>query len=344
MRIPLAAIATLCVACAPAAPQDSKDDVAKLIEAGVKRLVEVQEQDGAWTYQGVVGKPVGYRIGGTALTVMALMTAPFADKGARKAIDRGVAFVEEALKDDGMTATFDGTYDTRGWGHITALELFARRGMKSQAASMVDALAKTEIEGGGWNYSRPQKACAPSSFMTASALVALRAARDAGVDVPQPLVDRSIGVLKKARLKETAYAYAVREKNAMDLAPGSIARGPLVELALSQWKQGDADALVRSIDAFFAHWDELEKRRKKTGTHAGKYAIAPYYFYYGHLYGALAIELTPAAKRDEYRRKMVELLIKTRDEDGTWNDRVFELSRGYGTAMAILALQAGRAR
>jgi hypothetical protein len=30
--------------------------------------------------------------------------------------------------------------------------------------------------------------------------------------------------------------------------------------------------------------------------------------------------------------------LKTRDDDGTWNDRVFARSRSYGTAMVILAL------
>jgi hypothetical protein len=34
----------------------------------------------------------------------------------------------------------------------------------------------------------------------------------------------------------------------------------------------------------------------------------------------------------------MKLVLKVRDEDGTWNDRVFERSRNYGTAMVTLIL------
>jgi hypothetical protein len=32
------------------------------------------------------------------------------------------------------------------------------------------------------------------------------------------------------------------------------------------------------------------------------------------------------------------VILRTRDGDGTWNDRVFPRSRNYGTAMIVLAL------
>ena len=38
------------------------------------------------------------------------------------------------------------------------------------------------------------------------------------------------------------------------------------------------------------------------------------------------------------RARLLELILKTRDDDGTWNDRVFPRSRNYGTAMVVLAL------
>ncbi len=349
MRFAIAALVAGCVGAAPAAPEPAElpeppQEAADLINQGVKRLIETQEPDGAWTYQGVVGKPPGYRVGGTAFVCMALMTAPFASKDSKKSIDRGLEFIARGLAEDGMAATFDGTYDTRGWGHIYALELYARRKMKKEAAAMIDALARTEIEQGGWNYARGRKPFPPSSFMTASALLALRAAKDAGNDVPQAMVDRALAVLKASRAKEAAYAYSVRDKTPMDLPPGSIARGPQVEVALARWGQAGPETMRASVEMFFQHWDELEKRRKKTGTHAGKYGIAPYYFYYGHLYVAQAIELSPEALRPDYRRKLLDLLVKTRDGDGTWNDRVFEVSRAYGTAMSILALQAPRTK
>ncbi len=82
----------------------------------------------------------------------------------------------------------------------------------------------------------------------------------------------------------------------------------------------------------------MEKRRKKTGTHEGPFGIAPYCFYYGHRYAAQAIELLPEAERAKARDRLLATLLKTRDDDGTWNDRVFSRSRAYGTAMALMVL------
>ena len=93
-----------------------------------------------------------------------------------------------------------------------------------------------------------------------------------------------------------------------------------------------------AVDAFFEHWEWLEKRRKQTGTHIEPYMIAPYYFYYAHYYCAQAIELLPKAERPGYRNRLRELLWKVREKSGGWNDRIFPRSENFGTAMSLLAL------
>ena len=105
---------------------------------------------------------------------------------------------------------------------------------------------------------------------------------------------------------------------------------------------GSATAVQAALDAFHLHWDELEKRRKKTGTHVGPYGIAPYYFYFAHRYAAQAIQMLPASDRAAERARFRTVLLRTRDEDGTWNDRVFKRSRNFGSAMAVLALLGDR--
>ena len=97
------------------------------------------------------------------------------------------------------------------------------------------------------------------------------------------------------------------------------------------------------LEKLFEHWDDLEARRKKTGTHEGPYRIAPYYFYYAHAYTAQAIELLPEKTRDELRQRMFDTLLRTRDDDGTWDDRIFPRTRNYGTSMAVLALLTDKA-
>jgi hypothetical protein len=98
------------------------------------------------------------------------------------------------------------------------------------------------------------------------------------------------------------------------------------------------EQLRKAIEAFHTHWEELEKRRQKTGTHVAPYNVAPYYFYYGHRYLAQAIQMLPEKERAAEREKLMKLVLKVRDLDGTWNDRVFQRSRNYGTAMVTLIL------
>jgi hypothetical protein len=104
--------------------------------------------------------------------------------------------------------------------------------------------------------------------------------------------------------------------------------------------RGDQKRLRWAIELFFQHWDDLAVRKQQTGTHIPPYGIAPYYFLYGHVYAAQAIELLDdEAARKAFRAQMAVIVERSRDEDGSWNDRQFGRSAGYGTALAIMTMQ-----
>jgi hypothetical protein len=103
--------------------------------------------------------------------------------------------------------------------------------------------------------------------------------------------------------------------------------------------RSDVASIRAALDAFIAHWRQLEIRRKKSGTHVGPYGVAPYYFFFGFYHACDAVELLPVAERAEYRRQFEQLLFAVRDPDGTWDDRVFPRTRNFGTAMTLMALQ-----
>jgi hypothetical protein len=48
--------------------------------------------------------------------------------------------------------------------------------------------------------------------------------------------------------------------------------------------------------------------------------------------------MLPEAIREEYRGQLRQRLQDVRQEDGTWNDRVFPRSASYGTALTLLVL------
>ncbi|MDP1563422.1 MAG: hypothetical protein Q8M16_18735 [Pirellulaceae bacterium] len=326
---------------------------AELIERAVARLIEIQEPDGAWPYEGVyrVNRqiPVGYRIGGTAIVCQALLDAPLQDRsGVDAAIRRGVKLILTELEHPLMAVSQANQYDVRVWGHIYGLETFVRLKASGRFADLEDAmqpwierlipiLLEEQLEDGGWNYaSRNQHA----PFVTAPALQALLAARANGMTIDAAVFERGVEALLGSRGTNGAFSYSGKTSvsGGGEKLPGSIARNPVSEATLLMLDKGNVQHLQAAIDAFYEHWDELEKRRKKTGTHVAPYGVAPYYFYYGHRYLAQSIELLPEETREREHQRFEAVLRKTMDDDYTWNDRVFDRSRAFGTAMSILAL------
>lgn len=352
-----------------------RDPLARSRERGREEAAPM-EGGAEWPYEGVYRSagpegvrviPPGYRVGGTAICCLALMESPgFGERRERReAVLRGIDFMLDFMEGNPeMDASFRQGYDVRGWGHAYALAACLRaleepgllqepagRRVKRTAGWLVDVLEKSEIEGrGGWNYSRQSRRGQPpeaSTFMTAPTVLALMQAKGRGFAVQDDVVSRALDTLEAARLDDLAtFQYGSgpgkgRARATWEHPAGSSARSAACELALLLGGRGSVGRLRAGIAQFFLYWDELKERHQGTGTHlSGNYMIAPYYFYFGHTYAALAIEFLPAEERPAMRERMAERLWKTRQEDGTWNDRVFPRSSAYGTAMSILALRA----
>ena len=322
------------------------------ISIGVERLIEIQHDDGAWPYEGVYrvrGKiPVGYRIGGTAICCEALLYATDNDNAkATAAIESGIKLILRELENPLMEASTANRYDVRVWGHVYALDLFCRlktsgrfENLEGEFGPWIPKLTKMllseELDSGGWNYASRNS---HAGFVTASALQALLWARQLGQDVPTEVLQRTSDALFRSRNSQAAFAYSGDDrKRRPEKLPGSIARAANCELTLQLLGHPRQNAIQYALSAFHEHWDELEKRRKKTGTHIPPYGIAPYYFYYGHRYAAQAVQGLPKDARAAEYERLFEVLMRTRDPDGTWNDRIFAQSRAYGTAMSVLSL------
>jgi hypothetical protein len=365
------AMACVCgVLCATAGAGEvrpvSKEEVAQAIDKGVELLLGMQEGDAEaeWPYEGVYrvkGQiPIGYRVGGTAIACLALSQSPGydADEKRRAAVARGLRFVCDAIEHPLMSEKdYDAGYDVRGWGYIYGVELIARlKSAKRVPAELVDAseramafyldaMQKTEIpKAGGWNYARPagrEKVARPSPFMTAPAVQAMVEAKRAGYAVDEGVIGRALDALERGRGEAGGVQYAGSVEDAKgraDGVPGAVGRMCAVEATLVMAGRGSVAQVRGAVDAFIVHWEWLNKRRAKSGTHEGPYGVAPYYFMYAHHAAAQAIELLPEKERGEYRRRVTELMFSVRDEDGSWNDRVFKRTANFGTSFAMLAL------
>lgn len=354
-------------AAAPAKPPESPADPVKAaIGSCVEFLLKAQEGgDGdakaEWPYEGVyrvAGKiPIGYRIGGTSIVASALIQAPgYAQDDSRKeSVARAVKFVTTALHERLMNPDYDGGYDVRGWGYTYALHFLLtlkstgaienlpeelRKSVDEHIPWCIDAIQQTEInQAGGWNYARApgKNAVSPQSpFMTGPTLQALFEAKRQGFEVDAEVVERGLKSLERGRAESGSVSYSGDSSRRGEKIPGAVGRMLASEITLYLAGRSDLSRVRGALDAFLVHWDWLDQRRAKKGTHEGPYAIAPYYFYYAHSQAAQAIELLPAADRAEYRRRLYDLLFSVRLEDGTWNDRVFPRTANYGTSQALM--------
>jgi len=336
---------------------------ADAITRGIEVILKLQQgKDNAeWPYEGVYrvrGQiPWGYRVGGTAICALALVEAPgYSDDATRKeAVKRACKFIcESRAEADLSLETYKESYDVRSWGHLEAVATFSRmkqlsafpegmeKDIEDAMSFYLDALHKLEMpKAGGWNYARPG---APSGFMTSRALQALFEAKAAGYEVDAEVVNRALAFLEKTKASTGAVAYSGTarggEPRKSDGVPGATGRMCAVESTLLLAGRGSIANTRAACDAFLVHWAWLNQRRVQTGTHIPPYMVAPYYFMFAHYYAAEAAELLPNAEREEYRRHINELLFSVRNEDGSWNDRVFERSGAYGTAMAMFAVMA----
>lgn len=358
----------------PKAVDDLKldqDALRAAVDAGCATILSMQEglDQSEWPYEGVYrvrgAIPVGYRVGGTAIAALALARAPgYAnDEKRQEAVARACAFIGKALDHPLMREdTYTAGYDVRGWGYTYALLLFSELKRASlvpkgheaacdaAARVCIAAIAATAIpELGGWNYARPQgrdAAAMPSSFMTAATLQALFSARAAGFDVDADVIERALTFLESSRQEKTGevvYAGPASARRAGGV-PGATGRMCIGEATLVMGGRGSVERVRAAVEAFLEHWKDLDARRMKGGTHQPPYGVAPYYFMFAHASAAQAIELLPEAERPALRERCNRLLFSVREDDGTWNDRVFRRSAAYGTAMAIMAMtEPGRA-
>jgi hypothetical protein len=353
-------------------------DVAACLAEGVGLLVRMQESlaspegkgegegegegdamaaaPAEWPYQGVYrvqGEiPIGYRVGGTAICGTALLAAPGwdADEPRRSAVHRAAEFVCRQTDHPLMQFPYPPSYDVRGWGYAYALDfllrLEERGGLPPALAEAVPAaidfylqgLLATELESGGWNYALSPRRLQHAPFMTAPVLQSLFRAAARGREVPAEVFERGLAALEASRLDSGAMVYSGTAADRTDSLPGATGRMLTADATLMLAGRGDAERLRFAVAAFFEHWDELEKRRRRSGTHVPPHGVAPYYFFFAHHAAAQAIELLPEEERPALRTRLHERLARVREADGSWNDRVFERSANYGTAMTMLAL------
>jgi hypothetical protein len=324
-----------------APPREDKADVA--IRRAVAFLISQQDKDGAIQTQFQWAN----RTAMTALSIMAMAAVghqPADDTPQGHAMKKALAFV---LKPENQDASgyFGGADGSRMYGHgIITLMLAELLGMGAdgtqdkliterckaaiQLILRAQAVPKSRHDEGGWRYTPDST----DSDLSASVwqVSALRAAKNAGLEVPKGAIDRAIEYIKgcyfsprdpagKPTDLTSAFAYGVNGR-----APVySTAAAGILALQMCASYEG---VEVTSSTDWLMKW---------------KLDPDGLWFYYGTYYYAQGM-YQRGGKFSEHARKTVEdVLLPRQNPDGSWRatqHREAEAGSVYCTSLGILAL------
>src|SRR5262249_54943557 len=238
--------------------------------------------------------------------------------------------------------------------HQRLPDLERRKKIAELIQGQIGFLRRYESVDKGWGYydfeigaQRPSSSS--TSFMTAAALVALREVKDLGLDVPEKLIKGAVASIHRQRLPDYSYLYGEYLKympqHPINRPGGSLGRSQACNLALRLWQDDKVtDKILKTwLDRLFARNGWLDMGRKKPIPHESHFAVAGYFFYFGHYYAGLTFEQLPLADRPFYQDHLAQLLLRLQSKDGSWWDYpLYNYHQQYGTAFALMTLKCGR--
>jgi hypothetical protein len=342
------------------------------IKKGIDFLVGNQNKNGSWggptfthgvtLYAPVPGAHQAFQAAVTAMCISALIETGGERADAKKSIERGEDWLIENLPKV-RRANADTLYNI--WSHIYGIQAFVRmhqrlpdperrKKIEGLIREQIDFLVRYESVDKGWGYydfriGSQRPATDSTSFMTAAALVAFRAAKDIGVALPDKLVEGAVDSIQRQRKPDCSYLYGEYLKyvpqHEINLPGGSLGRSQACNLALRLWKDETITDKVMTtwLDRLFARNGWLDMGRKKPIPHESYYSVAGYFFYFGHYYAGLSIAQIPAAERPFYQDHLATLMVRLQSKDGSWWDYpMYNYHQQYGTAFALMTLKCCR--
>jgi len=339
------------------------------INKGVQFLLSVQNQDGSWgsakrtkglnIYAPVPGAHQAFRTAVTSLCISALYEIESEDDKVLQALKRGEDWLLENLPHV-RRATPDAIYNV--WAHGYSIQALVRMYLRVDDAprqkkivkmikEQYDYLDRYESVDGGWGYydfraGTKKPASSSISFTTATMLVAFHEANMLGVKPPEKLVKRAVAAIIRQKKPDFSYAYGEYLKMSpmagINRPGGSLGRSQACNLALYYWEDGKVTQQVMRnwLHRLFARNGWLDIGRKRPVPHESWFAVAGYFYYYGHYYGAICIEQLPTVEQTEFQAHMAKIIMRLQEKDGSWWDYPFyDYHQPYGTAFAIMTLQ-----
>ncbi len=365
MRACLLAAALAGPAAAQAVSHDAAD-VQSAIRRGVDFLVTHQEADGSF------GAPRNVMLSETFATIHTYEAWTYATTGlvAMTLSDCGQTDVDRAALDRAIDYLLSAPrlrriseWDTdHVWGFVYGLQSVAhllrapalaedprRPALVAVGTQLLRDLDRWQTPLGGWGYYEGPVISVPSTwstqFTTAAGVIAMQDARLAGLPVDEANYQKAVRAVAHCRLPTGSYTYNIDPiSNPAGLeyinqTKGALGRIQVGNVALARAGMLGSRDVRAGLDPFFEQHRFLAVARKKPIPHESWYAVAAYFFLFGHYYASEAIELLPADVRPRYARQLEAKLLEIQEEDGSfWDFHISTYTHAYGTAFAVMSL------
>lgn len=306
-------------------PDEITPELTNSIAKGLKALAALQVDDGSFP-----SDRMERHAGITALACIAFMAdgnlpgrGPYGEQ-----VRKGLEFVLNSVTPTGLIAseTSHGPMYGHGFATLFLGEVYGMTkggGDTALSARLHDALVRacrlivnTQNEEGGWRYN-PVPHDADIS-VTICQIMALRSARNAGIEVPKATIDRAVEYVRQCQNPDGGFRYQLgRGGSAWPRSAAGVA---------SLYYAGiyEGDDIRSGLDYLF-----------KTALPGATNAARSHYCY-GHYYAVQAMFLAGGDYWARWWPAIREELIATQEESGAWDDNY---GRPYATAMSLIVLQ-----
>ncbi len=318
-------LGSLCASAAENSPEKTAAELVtpaaqRAINRGLESLASMQQEDGCYGGDGFRGNAAICALAGLAF----LSGGSTPDRGP---YGQQVAACVDYLLASAQQSGFIVQRGTSGYGpmygHGFATMFLAESFGASQRPDLREKLEKavkliinTQNNEGGWRY-EPQRMPGDIS-VTVCQLMALRAARNAGVDVPRETIERTISYVKRSQNADGGFMYMLQG------GESAFPRSAAGVVALYSAGVYDSPEINKGLDYLI---------RFQPQPNAPPYAG---YFYYGHYYAIQAMWHAGGERWQKWYPAIRDQLVTRQQEDGSWTG---EISPEYCTAMACLVLQ-----
>ncbi len=294
------------------------------IEKGLKFLATRQQDDGAFSNSGYGRNGAVVALAGMAWLANGSTPGrgPYGDE-----VGRAADYLLDHCEENGFIsvegAMSHGPMYEHGFATLFLAEVYGmspRDDLRDKLTRAIDLIVRTQNSEGGWRY-QPRREDADIS-VTICQVMALRAARNAGLRVPNETVDRCIDYVKKSQNADGGFRYMLQ-------AGGESAFPRSAAGVVALYSAGIYEG--REVERGLAYLDQYLPRAGGVGAQS-----QDGHFFYGHYYAVQAMWQADGERWDRWYPAIRDLLVSRQQTNGSWADPV---SLEYGTAMATIILQ-----